>query len=189
MQSAELQYISKEHQCFVFRLAEGKLCNFETTNSLTICIWTMIFCIKSPVSKVLPSTSKSTHDQLVLMQQCNCQGQQNVPLMAIWPYLSKELPIEDMTFECKFSSSAAVAAAFLSMFSKQHRSFSDNMRSQKWHNVTQIKYPVFKVPESTKWTLKQDSQLPYKKVKPMIKPTLSMFLSSCNFLVSPIRCQ
>lgn len=53
---------------FVFRLAEGKFWNLETTNSWTIWIWTMKFCIKSPVSKVLPSTSNSTHDKLALVQ-------------------------------------------------------------------------------------------------------------------------
>jgi len=46
----------------------------------------------------------------------------------IWPYLSKELSIKDMTVEFMFSSSAAIAAAFLSMFYKQHPSFSNN----KW---------------------------------------------------------
>jgi len=49
-----------------------------------------------------------------------------VPLKAIWPYLSKELSIKDMTFEFMFSSTAAVAAAFLIIFSKQHPSFSNN---------------------------------------------------------------
>lgn len=109
---------------FYIQTSRGKNLEFRNHNFINNINSDQGIYIKSPVSKVLPSISKSTNDKLILVQQCNCHGQQNVTLRAIWPYLSKEPSIKDITFEYIFSSSAA--AEFLSMFSKQHPSFSNN---------------------------------------------------------------